>query len=104
MNPSRESDRPRRALFVVLCAGIVADSLCPYARGVFAQSAATDPAAQNAQRMLTEGRETFRFATFGDEAFWGDTVKLHQAIEGSRLGGVGAGVSPKTALSVGLKV
>src|SRR5437660_11043512 len=29
---------------------------------------------------------------------------LHQAIEGAKLGGVGPGVSPKTALAVGLKV
>ena len=53
---------------------------------------------------IAEGRKTFRFDTFGDEAFWGDTLKLHQAIAGSKLGGVGAGVSPKTALAVGLKV
>lgn len=59
---------------------------------------------QNAQRMIEEGRQIFRFDTFGDEAFWGDTLKLHQAIEGAKLGGVGPGVSPKTALSVGLKV
>ncbi|HZT42420.1 MAG TPA: hypothetical protein VFA07_09520 [Chthonomonadaceae bacterium] len=58
----------------------------------------------NAERMLNEGRQTFRFDTFGDEAFWGDTLKLHEAIEGSALGGVGAGVSPKTALALGLKV
>lgn len=57
-----------------------------------------------AQRMLEQGRNIFRFDTFGDEAFWGDTVKLHLAIEGERLGGVGPGVSPATALSVGLKV
>jgi hypothetical protein len=56
------------------------------------------------QRTLTEGRQTFRFDTFGDEAYWGDTIKLHRAIEGSRFGGVGPGVSPKTALAVGLKV
>ncbi len=60
--------------------------------------------AQNSQRMLERGRQIFRFDTFGDEAFWGDTLKLHQAIQGSKLGGVGQGVSPKTALSVGLKV
>lgn len=58
----------------------------------------------NAQRMVDEGREIFRFDTFGDEAFWGDTLKLHQAIQGSMFGGVGPGVSPKTALAVGLKV
>jgi hypothetical protein len=59
---------------------------------------------QNAQQMLAEGRRIFRYDTFGDEAWWGDTLKLHQAIEGSKSGGVGPGVSPKTALAVGLKV
>jgi len=58
----------------------------------------------DAQRMLDEGRQIFRFDTFGDEAFWGDTLKLHRAIMGTKFGGVGAGVSPKTALAVGLKV
>jgi len=58
----------------------------------------------NAVLMLQDGRTTFRFDTFGDEVFWGDTVKLHQAIEGSRLGGVGPGISPKKALDLGLKV
>ena len=59
---------------------------------------------QNAQRMIEEGRRIFRFDTFGDEAFWGDQLKLHQAIVGQKLGGVGPGLSPKMALSLGLKV
>ena len=59
---------------------------------------------QNAQRMLEEGRRIFRYDTFGSEAWWGGTLKLQQAIEGAKLGGVGPGVSPKTALAVGLKV
>jgi hypothetical protein len=59
---------------------------------------------ENAQQMIEEGRRVFRFDTFGDEAFWGDILKLHQAIAGAKLGGVGPGVSPKTALAVGLKV
>src|SRR6266516_5378224 len=58
----------------------------------------------NAQKMMEEGRQTFRFDTFGDEAFWGDALQLHRAIAGSPNGGVGPGVSPKTALAVGLKV
>lgn len=58
----------------------------------------------NAQSMVSQGREIFRNDTFGSETFWGDTIKLHQAIEGSANGGVGGGVSPKTALAVGLKV
>lgn len=60
--------------------------------------------AQNAQRMIEEGRKIFRSDTFGDEAFWGDQLKLHQAIVGQKLGGVGPGLSPKMALSLGLKV
>jgi cytochrome c peroxidase len=59
---------------------------------------------QNAQRMLEEGRRIFRYDTFGSEAFWGDQLRLHQSIVGQKLGGVGAGVSPKMALSLGLKV
>jgi hypothetical protein len=57
-----------------------------------------------AQKLFTEGRRIFRFDTFGDEAFWGDALQLHQAIAGEELGGVGPGVSPRTALAVGLKV
>ena len=58
----------------------------------------------NSERMLQEGQQTFRFDTFGSEAFWGDALQLHKAIAGEKNGGVGGGVSPKTALSVGLKV
>ena len=60
--------------------------------------------ARHAQTMLDEGRKIFRYDTFGSEAFWGDALQLHKAIAGARHGGVGDGVSPKTALSVGLKV
>jgi hypothetical protein len=59
---------------------------------------------KNTHSMVEAGRQIFRYETFGDEAFWGDTIKLHQAIAGQKLGGIGPGVSPKTALSVGLKV
>ena len=38
--------------------------------------------------MLDEGRRVFRFETFGDEAFWGDTLKLHQAIAGADAAGI----------------
>jgi hypothetical protein len=56
------------------------------------------------RQMLEDGRRIFRFDTFGSEAFWGETLQLHRAIAGEKNGGVGGGVSPKTALSVGLKV
>lgn len=58
----------------------------------------------SARRTLDEGRRIFRYDTFGDEAFWGETLRLHEAIAGSANGGVGGGVSPRTALAVGLKV
>lgn len=58
----------------------------------------------NAKRMLEEGKKIFRFDTFGSEDFWGGQLRLHEAIVGQKLGGVGSGVSPKMALSLGLKV
>ena len=58
----------------------------------------------NAQRLLKEGKQIFRYDTFGSEDFWGGQLRLHEAIAGEKLGGVGKGVSPKAALSLGLKV
>jgi hypothetical protein len=55
-------------------------------------------------QLVTRGRQIFRFDTFGDQAFWGGALQLHRALAGSKNGGVGPGVSPKTALAVGLKV
>src|SRR5689334_12506610 len=54
--------------------------------------------------LVAQGKQTFRFDTFGDQAFWGDTLHLNKAIAGAANGGVGPGVSPRTALAVGLKV
>ena len=45
---------------------------------------------------VAAGQRIFRFDTFGDEQFWTDTARMHEVIQKS--------VSPKTALSVGLKV
>src|SRR5690606_3672302 len=63
-----------------------------------------DPATENAMRMLEEGQQTFRYDTFGDEVFWGDTLRLHEAIAGEANGGVGPGLTPSMALELGLKV
>jgi hypothetical protein len=67
-----------------------------------------DPGNRDAKarnELFEQGREIFRFDTFGDEDFWGGQLQLHRAIEGAALGGVGPGVSPKTALTAaGLKV
>jgi hypothetical protein len=59
---------------------------------------------ENIAQMIDEGRGAFRFDTFGDEAFWGDTLRLHQAIAGEKLGGVGPGISPRAAINLGFKV
>jgi hypothetical protein len=63
-----------------------------------------DEVESTALKTLKNGRNIFRFDTFGDQVFWGDTLKLHQSIEGADHGGTGPGVSPGTALAVGLKV
>jgi hypothetical protein len=49
------------------------------------------PSAQSS----TDGKAIFRFDTFGDEQLWTDVLQMQHAV---------AGVSPATALSVGLKV
>jgi hypothetical protein len=59
------------------------------------QPPAQEAPEEHALGMIREGRHTFRFDTFGDEAFWGGELRLHDAIET---------VSPRTALAVGLKV
>ena len=94
----------KRFVRQVMLFGLIVLSLTALAAAEPKKDMTGDPIQDNALRMLADGRETFRFDTFGDEAFWGDTLKLHQAIAGSKLGGVGDGVSPKTALAVGLKV
>jgi hypothetical protein len=62
------------------------------------------PIRGNNANLLKEGRNIFRYDTFGDEVFWGDALKLHLALAGTNYGGVGPGVSPQTALAVGLKL
>jgi mono/diheme cytochrome c family protein len=76
---------------------------------LFGFSALSQPERQAPQlspneKLFREGQQIFRFDTFGDEAFWGGQLKLHQAIAGARNGGVGPGLSPRDALAAGLKV
>jgi cytochrome c2 len=46
--------------------------------------------------LIAQGQQLFRFATYHDETFWTDTLRLHEVIR--------TAVSPATALAVGLKV
>src|SRR6516164_1894261 len=83
---------------VALLGAIVASAAPPSQNGIDAEIN------RHAQAMIDEGRKIFRYDTFGSEAFWGDALQLHKAIAGEKNGGIGPGVSPKTALAVGLKV
>ena len=47
------------------------------------------------RQALNEGRQIFRFNTFGDETFWTDTLRMHEVVQT---------VPPTVALAVGLKV
>ena len=80
------------------------DQLLERVRGELGIGPADRANARSALEMFVEGRETFRFDTFGDEVFWGDTLRLHEAIVGERLGGVGPGLPTNAALNLGLKV
>ena len=91
---SSSSKHDAAALLVEACDGAMASN-------PDAATAMNDPVVASAAQAIQNGRKTFRFDTFGDEAFWGDTLKLHQAIAGSANGGVGAGLSPKGALAAG---
>ena len=46
--------------------------------------------------LVTQGKDIFRFDTYGDETFWTDTLRIHDIITSA--------VDPTTALGVGLKV
>ncbi|HSR66224.1 MAG TPA: hypothetical protein VLM17_11560, partial [Xanthomonadaceae bacterium] len=45
--------------------------------------------------MIAQGRQTFRYDTFGDEQLWTDRLRMHEVVQR---------VDPVTALAVGLKV
>ncbi len=112
----------RPVVVVLLIGALLGTSLCTTAQNGFAgktpgaqevaveenagrEASSFDVAGRNdTEEMFKQGQEIFRFDTFGDEAFWGDTLQLHKAIAGAKLGGVGPGVSARMALAVGLKV
>src|SRR6476469_9665756 len=53
---------------------------------------------------VNDGKKIFREDTFGDETFWSGLLHLDKGIAGEANGGYGKGVSPATALALGLKV
>jgi hypothetical protein len=67
---------------------IGAVSIPSFPKRVVCGSPSCDPDEENrkaAQQLFDQGRQTFRFDTFGDEAFSGDALRLHRAIEGEAL-------------------
>jgi hypothetical protein len=46
--------------------------------------------------LVAQGKDIFRFDTFGDEKYWTDTLRMHEVIARA--------VTPAAALAVGLKV
>ena len=54
--------------------------------------------------LIAQGQDIFRFSTFGDEIFWSGALQLDQTILGEANGGIGPGLTPNQALSLGLKV
>src|SRR5206468_9778804 len=93
--------RMRIFLFSVAAAGtlflLALSPLAPANERTAARQAApaADPIADHAAQMVAEGRQTFRYDTFGDQVFWSRILGIHQALKQ---------VSPRTALAVGLKV
>jgi hypothetical protein len=93
-------------LAVVLFLGI-AYACTTTPKGVAQQAPAKsfdDRIDEHSKDMLKEGRNIFRYDTFGSEDFWGGKLRLHQAIAGEKHGGVGPGVTARQALELGLKV
>src|SRR3954449_13026523 len=90
--------KERALLFLKIAAAgvLLLLALAPLApAGQGGAAAPNDPIAANAGRMVDEGRQTFRYDTFGDQVFWSRILGIHQALKT---------VSPHTALAVGLKV
>jgi hypothetical protein len=49
----------------------------------------------NAKQLIEQGRQIFRFDTYGDEAFWTGQLQMQQSVKT---------LTPRTALALGLKV
>jgi cytochrome c5 len=80
------------ALLVAGCGGMDSSSVDSTQAGSATNlsASAPDPA------LVAQGKQIFRFDTFGDETQWTDRLRMHEVIA--------AAVDPTTALSVGLKV
>ena len=80
---------PRRTL--PTCMSVAIAAIAATACG----GSSDDEAARQAE-LVAQGRQIFRYETFGDEAKWTDALRMHEVIASA--------VDPTTALAVGLKV
>ena len=104
MNPTRISQAPdqveatppadrrpgRRVAPLLIRTGLIGLILA----GVAACSSDNDEDAAQAA-LVAEGKQTFRYDTFGDETKWTDALRMNEVV---------SSVDPTTALAVGLKV
>ena len=102
--PRRRPAALARLLLLLLAAGVLYLLSGSSSAREQPTAAGGQPVPAQASQLAEQGRQIFRFDTFGDEKFWGNSLKLHRAVAGAANGGVGPGLSPKAALGVGLKV
>src|SRR5262245_56220869 len=93
----------RRVGHLIIVASLALPILAAWLPGISTSVEARDPLGPQGKsasipqgKSVREGREIFRHDTFGDEQLWTDVLRMHEVIPKA--------VTPKVALSVGLKV
>jgi len=81
----------------LVAAVLTALAMLAATRGTEGEAQAAAPPSKTAMSptLIEQGKQIFRFDTFGDERFWTDELRMHEVVQN---------VTPETALSVGLKV
>ena len=95
-DPAPPNRLPACARSMLLTTTIASAGVLLAACGNGGSSGSSDNSAAEQAALVAQGKDIFRFDTFGDETQWTDKLRLHETIS--------AKVDPTTALSVGLKV
>src|SRR2546423_8267559 len=97
-SPKRREFLPYAAIMLILLmsAGLMQFSVQP------GPATAAYAATKDGGDMLKEGKQIFRFDTFGSEDFWGGKLRLHEPLEGANLGAAGPAVAPNPPLDLAL--
>src|SRR6185369_3335999 len=83
-------------LFSLLCAFFLIALIAPLrAKRGEKESQFLGSAEDNSKQLIDQGRQIFRFDTYGDEAFWTGQLQIQQSV---------SSVTPRMALALGLKV